>query len=277
MYHLVAHALDGTLLFRTHAEARVLFDLVAASFPDAVAFCVMPDHVHILLPHPDPAGLLRHVMSAFARWRNHHRRETGAVWRPAPPPEQLPDPEHARRTGRYVHLNPCRAHLVGDPLAWPWSTHRDATGFAARPVRERAHEPGRFHRWVSADPSVALEGTALPEGSFGTIRWDAIAEAVAGVCRVPASGLRRRGLARRLALRTAWVLDVRDARMLAEALDLTESSVFRAVRGVPHRSNARREPALLACIRAVGDMRFYALPDGDLRRAPGWERYRAKR
>lgn len=276
MEHLVAHALDGTLLFRTHEEARALFDLVAATFPDAVAFCLMPDHVHIVAP----AGAwsrLGHLASAFARWRNARRGERGPVWRSVPPPEPLPDSQHLRRTVRYVHLNPCRAGLVPDPLAWPWSTHRDATGLAVPAVREREHEPARFHQWVSGDPSVAVEGTSLPEGAWGTGRWDQVRDAVAGVCRVPAEALTRRGQARTLALKVAWVLDLRDARLLARELGITLSTVYHSVADVPARSLTHRHPALHACVRAVGDTRFAALPPGDLIRTVGWEKYRRKR
>lgn len=275
MDHLVAHALDGTLLFRTHEEARALFDLVVATFPDAVAFCVMPDHVHIVAPSGG-WDRLRHLVSAYARWRNARRGECGKVWRPVPPPEGLPDSQHLRRTVRYVHLNPCRAGLAADPLAWPWSTHRDATGFAVPPVREREHEPGRFHRWVSGDPSVAVDGTILPEGAWGTVRFEQVRDAVAGVSRLPASALTRRGPARTLALTAAWVLDVRDARMLAEELQIALSGVYRTVEGAPPRSLTHRHPALHACVRAVGDPRFEALAPGDLVRTVGWEKYRGK-
>ncbi len=261
MEHLVASALEHTLLFRTHEEARALFDLVAATFPDAVAICVMPDHVHIVAPAGE-GHRLGHLASAYARWRNAHRGERGPVWERLPPAEALPNAKHLRRTVRYVHLNPCRDGLVPDPLAWPWSTHRDATGFAAAPIRAREHDPARFHRWVSSDPSVAVDGTALPEGAWGTVRWELVRDAVAGVCRVPAEALTRRGPARTLALTAAWVLEVRDVRRLARELGMASSSVYRAVEDAPPRSLTHRRPDLHAAVRAVGDPRFEALPPG---------------
>ncbi len=275
MVHLVAHAVEGTVLFRTHAEARALFDLVAATFPGAAAICVMPDHVHVVVP-AGSAGRLRHLCAAYARWRNGHRGECGRVWSPAPPPEEVPDGQHLRRTVRYVHLNPCRAGLVGDPLAWPWSTHRDAVGFALPAVREREHEPERFHRWVSGDPTVAVEGTELPGGVWGTVRWELVRDAVAGVFRVPAEALARRGPARTVAVRVAWMSELHDAEALAAATGLDRTSIYRVCAGAPPRSLVHRHPDLHACVRAVGDARFMALPTGDLRATPGWERYRRR-
>lgn len=275
MYHLVARAQPGTLLFRTHREARRLFDALLAAFPDAEALCLLPDHVHALPNTPD-AGRLGRVMSGFARWRNADRGHTGPVWTPAPPPELLPDEKHERRTVRYVHLNPCRAHLVTDPLAWPWSTHRDAVGLAVPRLREPERDPFRFHRYVSGDPSSAVEGTPLPEGQWGTCRWEEVRDAVAGVCRVSLAALRERGPARTLAIRAARVLDALDAERVAAELGMSPSAVYRAAVGVPPRPDLAREPSLLACVRAVGDPRFYALPEGDLRTLPTWRRYRSR-
>lgn len=52
--------------------------------------------------------------------------------------------------------------MVTDPLSWAFSTHRDACGLALDPVRKRVPDVHRFHRYVSADPTVAVDGTLLP-------------------------------------------------------------------------------------------------------------------
>jgi putative transposase len=274
MVHLVARSLDGTLLFRDHAEARALFDILASAFPDAEAICLMPDHVHLVVPDAGALDRLRAALSGFARWRNARRSTSGPVWRPAPAAEPLPDALHAHRTVRYVHLNPCRAGLVADPLAWPWSTHRDATGFAAAPVRPRVHEPERFHAYVSGDPSVRPEGTSLPETNWARPSWEAVADAAAGVCREPIDAARRRGPCRRLAVRAAWFLQLHDAPLLAREAGLARAGIYRVIADLPGRGSLSSEPALYACVRAVGDPRVSAVPTGDLRHLRGWERYR---
>lgn len=98
-----------------------------------------------------------------------------------------------------MHPNPCRARLVADPLAWPFSTHRDAVGLAVDPVVPRA-----------------------------------------GPDELPAQ------IAREIGVHRATV----------------------------HRTRASPERAVTLVARVVGDPRFPALLDHDLRRSPTWWRYR---
>lgn len=276
MFHLVAHARPGTLLFRTHEEAAALWRILTRTFPEAVALCLMPDHLHLVVPHADPGGKLGRAMSAFARWRNARRGEAGPVWTPHPEAEDLPDAAHRSRTERYVHLNPCRVGLVADPLAWPWSTHRDAVGYALRPAVPPRREPDRFHRYVSGDPTVAPEGTALPAVRHEPATWWAVVDTVCGVARRGVEAVREPGAVRTLALQTAWAHGLRDVGVLAGLAGCERTTVFRACRHRPDRARSLADP-LQACVRAVGDPRFHALPSVDLRATAAWARYRRLR
>jgi hypothetical protein len=277
MVHLPIRARKGTLLFRTWEEGLALWRILLRALPELVALCIMPDHAHLLLPRGDVARRVARAMSGYARWRNHHRGERGAVWDAQPPCEELPDALHARRTHRYVHLNPCRKGLVADPLAWPLSTHRDAVGLAARPTVPREHDPERFHHYVSADPSVDVTGTALPGVTFGDPSVEDVVAAVSAVCRTSPEGLRVRGPARDLAIRTALAHGLRDADVLGVRFGVDPSVVRRARGDVVPRGTRQAHPALAACVRAVGDPRFPALHAGDLRRQPAWAPYRGRR
>jgi REP element-mobilizing transposase RayT len=269
MFHLVARAVHGTVLFRDHVEAAELWAAITRAVGGLVALCLMPDHVH-LITERDASAALGHAMQGFAQWRNHHRREEGSVWQRQPPAEDLADEQKVRRAVRYVHLNPCRAGLVSDPLAWAWSTHRDAVGLVARPVIERAHDPARFHRYVSADPHVAVEGTELPAFQLGKVAWADVVEAVGAVSRVTQEALLVRGRPRTLAARTAWACDLREATVIARGLNMSERSVRRVVAGVRDRAARQRDADLAACVRVIGDPRFASLPTFDLRGTPEW-------
>lgn len=277
MYHFVARAAPGALLWRTWEEGLALWSRLVAAFPEAVAAALMPDHVHLVLPHADPAGRLRDVMSAYARWRNAARRERGPVWAPHPAPEAIPDAQHLRRTVRYLHLNPCRARLVADPLAWPFSTHRDRVGYAFPATVAAEPDPARFHRYVSADDTVDTAGTSLPQVTYGDVRWEDVRDAVTSVCRVLPEGVLVRGPVRGLALKTAWAHGQHDAALLAAAAGCTRNRVYDVVAGVPGRAARFADPALQACVRAVGDPRFAPLYAGDLRGTRAWARYRGRR
>lgn len=182
----------------------------------------------------------------------------------------IADGKHFRRTVRYIHLNPCRAGLVTDPLAWPFSTHRDMTGFAIAPVCSRARDPETFHRWVSSDPSVAVAGSPLPAPGFeDEFAVDVVLAAVSALTRTPLEQMTAAGPARALAIGAARILAAASSRSIADALDVSAWTVRRSP------DPPRAEVRLVA--RVTGDARFGALGDGDLRRPPGWRRYRALR
>jgi REP element-mobilizing transposase RayT len=140
-----------------HELASWLWQRLRTMFPDVLAAVLMPDHLHLLLRDLAEVAQqrLRDLVRALRR-RNHAAADIR--WLPVEMPTSVPNAKHAARQVRYLHLNPCRDGLAYDPLAWPWSTHRDAVGAVAEP-------------WVPA-PMLARElarpATASRAGCIGT-------------------------------------------------------------------------------------------------------------
>lgn len=167
-YHLAAHAVPGALAFCTWAEALALWRRVVAALSSHTALTLMPDHLHALTER-DEHRRLGDALGAYARWRNHRHGRRGPLWSRQPPPVLVTSAQKIRRTERYIHLNPCRAHLVDDPLAWPFSSYRDRVGLAPFPIIRAVPDPYAFHAWVSgmaprrgARPSPARTASPRP-------------------------------------------------------------------------------------------------------------------
>lgn len=269
MFHLVFRARPGTLLFHTHVEANALWSSVSAAFPELEALCLMPNHGHLQLPHDDPGGRLGRALQGFAHARNATRGATGPVFERTPSAEPLVDRQKIERTQRYIELNPCRAHLTDDPLRWPWSSLRDAVGFAANPVRPPMPNPERHLAWLAADPEVNDEAALLPSVRFLDFGYDDVVDAVCGVFRAARGASRIRGVVRSYAIRTAIAHGVAGAVGLARSVGCDRGTIRRLSLDTPARSRRIADPVLSACVRAVGDPRFRALPEGDLRLASG--------
>ena len=275
MFHHVAHAARGRLLFIRDTEALALWNALSAAFPELIALTLMPDHYHLVLPHDDPGNRLHPVLQGHAQLRNRRAHRTGALWTEREPPVAVPDALHLRRTIRYIHLNPCRANLVRDPLAWPFSTHRDRCGLAARPVVSPERDPSGFHRFVSADDSCDPAGTPFPTRTFAAVAVPDVTVATSSVWRAPMDTLARRGEPRTTGVKVAWHLGVRDRDALCGAFNLSRPQLYVLVRHVPGRGALLRDP-LEGCARTVGDPRFNELSDRDERRFPAWTRYRGR-
>ncbi len=268
-YHLVVRTHDRALLFRTHREARWLWDALATRLPGIRAMCLMPDHVHVI--HTDDVRVaMGRAMQGYARRRNAHRGVGGALSEPVRG-EALEDDQKVRRSIRYVHLNPCRAGIVADPLDWPWSTHRDAVGLTLDPVVRRARDVHEFHAYVSGDPTVNVAGTHLPVGNEPPTSdaLGVVAQAVSEVCRVPMADLRARTPARRLFVRSARV---------HTAAPLDEIGAWCGItRQAAALVRAEATPEVRLVRRLFGDGRFGGLDDGDLTVSGVLQRYRGRR
>jgi hypothetical protein len=184
--------------------------------------------------------------------RNHARHEHGALFAPLPPAEVLLTASKISRQIRYVHLNPCREKLVGDPLTWPFSTHRDACGLAVPRVVPRVGDPDRFHRHVSSDPDCRVDGTDLPTRSGRSCTPIEVLRAVSAVTRSTRIMLSRRGPTRAFYLRAAAELCPQVSHeVIGKLVGVKRDAVIRA-RTAP-------DPNIHIVARVVGDPRFRPL------------------
>lgn len=87
-------------------------------------WCLMPNHVHLILVPSDPDGLRRALAPAHRRYAGHvHARQkrTGHFWQ-GRFGAVVVDEEHLAAALRYVALNPVRARLVKTASEWRWSS-----------------------------------------------------------------------------------------------------------------------------------------------------------
>jgi len=90
------------------------------------AYCLMPNHVHLILKPERADDLGRAVGETHRRYTNFinaRGRWTGHLFQSRFASVVLDD-IHLIRAVRYVSLNPVRAHLVCRPEDWTWSSVR---------------------------------------------------------------------------------------------------------------------------------------------------------
>jgi putative transposase len=109
------------------------------------AWCLMPNHVHLILVPSDPDGLRRalaRVHRIYAGVIQARRKRTGHFWQGRFGAVAM-DEEHLAAALRYVSLNPVRARLVERAQDWRWSSTRahrrgkDDGLTALTPIRDR--------------------------------------------------------------------------------------------------------------------------------------------
>lgn len=88
------------------------------------AYCLMPNHVHLVGTPQDEQSLAKSVGSThqkFAQFINRHQKRSGHLWQDRPFSCVLDEPHFWNAVG-YVERNPVRASIVKDATEYTWSS-----------------------------------------------------------------------------------------------------------------------------------------------------------
>jgi putative transposase len=132
--HLVSHitqrAAGKEPLFLEDRDFLVMLGLLKEIAQDysltMYAFCLMPNHVHILLS-PQKENLydaMRDLFSRYAMRFNKKYERKGHLFGGPYRQALCFDDSYLLAASLYIHLNPVRAGLVDDPLSYRWSSCR---------------------------------------------------------------------------------------------------------------------------------------------------------
>ena len=150
-YHVTQRGNRRQQTFFEDGDFALYRDLLAegARRADAsiCAYCLMPNHVHVIVVPADPDGLRATFAYAHRRYTgfiNARHRWTGHLWQGRFGAVAM-DEQHLAAASRYVALNPVRAGLVGRAEEWEWSS-------------TRAHFAGRDDALVTVAPLIERYG-----------------------------------------------------------------------------------------------------------------------
>ncbi len=148
---------------------------------DVWAYCLMPNHVHLMLVPHSADGLARAVGEVHRRYTrliNFRERWRGYLWqgRFASFPMER---RYAIACARYIELNAVRAKLCKRPEQWPWSSARahlsgeyGALIRSAKPLRDCGEWASLLKGGMAEAEAEAIrrgERTGRPLGSAGFV------------------------------------------------------------------------------------------------------------
>ncbi|HRD46788.1 MAG TPA: transposase [Caulobacter sp.] len=189
------------------AYLRIAAEEFAAAGVEAWAYCLMPNHVHLIATPATPEGLAQAVATTHLRYtRRVNAREdwTGYLWQGRFASFPM-DEGYLLRCARYVALNPVRAGLSARAVDWPWSNVGPHLGRGSCPLLTREPLVQRLGDGMAAffdadidDEARARLRRACSTGRpVGDIAWVKALEARTGRSLVdPPMGRPRRGESR---------------------------------------------------------------------------------
>jgi putative transposase len=134
-HHVVQRGHNRQVIFASTQDyeryLRTLRDLKKELGIAVYAFCLMTNHVHLLLA-PSEAGALGRLMKRLAgRQTRHHNRlegRSGTLWESRYKSSVVQRDNYLLACSRYIELNPVRARIVNLPEDYPWSSCRYRLG-----------------------------------------------------------------------------------------------------------------------------------------------------
>lgn len=147
-----------------------------------LAYCLMPNHVHLILLPPDADGLraaLGEVHRRYTRTVNFREGWRGYLWQGRFASFPM-DEDYTLACARYVELNPVRARLVARARDWRWSSARPHLSGRDDELVDAGALMKRVDDWktflgegmnaASYDAIRAGERTGRPLGAPGFVR-----------------------------------------------------------------------------------------------------------
>ena len=137
VHHVFARGVAGTNVFRDDVDRRLylrlLREVTAALVWDRLAYCLMTNHVHLLVKTPEPS-LAQGIQSLHGRYAQkfnlrHERR--GHLFQGRYGATRIKSDAQLRAATLYIARNPVEAGLCGTPEDWPWSDYPASLARAA--------------------------------------------------------------------------------------------------------------------------------------------------
>ncbi|MFU8770036.1 MAG: transposase [Desulfotignum sp.] len=134
LYHVMLRGNAGQTVFHQDAECRYFEDILAQGLDQYAmvlhAYCWMENHVHMALQvrYEPLSKLMQNISQRYTFWFNKRHGRAGHVFQGRYKAVLVDKDAYLKELIRYIHLNPVRAGMVTDPLAYPRSSHAAYAG-----------------------------------------------------------------------------------------------------------------------------------------------------
>lgn len=179
-HHIVQRGHNRQVVFPTEEDFRYYLETLKAGKSEfgvkVYGYCLMTNHVHLVLEPPGEVAVLGRLMKRLAgrqtRYMNRLEGRRGTLWESRYKSSPIQTDEYLLACCRYVDLNPVRARMVTSPEDYPWSSYRMKAGLDQS-------------SWIDKDPCYMSLGqtprqrcehyqffvrSAIPDGEWELIR-----------------------------------------------------------------------------------------------------------
>jgi len=133
IYHIVLRGINRQSIFEDDEDRLKLIEVLAKykeiSQCRIFAYCLMDNHVHILLQEiQEPLSMIiQRFSSSYVLWYNSKHERCGHLFQERFKSEAVETDSYFLTVLRYIHQNPVKAKIVKDVIDYIWSSYREYT------------------------------------------------------------------------------------------------------------------------------------------------------
>ena len=146
-HHVVQRGHNRQVVFASETDFQRYLDdvreFIAAFDVRVYTYCLMTNHVHLLLSPGEAAAGMGQMMKVLAarsmRYRNKLEGRSGTLWESRYKSSPVQTDRYLLDCDRYIELNPVCARMAGRAEEYIWSSYRQRVGLDAE-------------NWIDYDP-----------------------------------------------------------------------------------------------------------------------------
>lgn len=134
LYHIITRGNNRRRKFRSHDDYLkflLFLESQKAKRPFYLyAYCLMPNHVHLLAEMQDDpiSRVMQALLTTYSQYHNRKYRKVGHLFQGRYKAILCQTDRYLGELVRYIHLNPVRAKMVAKPEDYEYSGHRAYIG-----------------------------------------------------------------------------------------------------------------------------------------------------
>jgi putative transposase len=134
LYHILSRGNNRRLIFGSEDDYRKFLLQLSrqkAKLPFYLyAYCLMPNHIHLLIERRDDAisRVMQGLLTAYSQYYNRKHRRSGHLLQGRYKAILCQSDQYLAELVRYIHLNPVRAKMVRRAQDFAYSSHRAYLG-----------------------------------------------------------------------------------------------------------------------------------------------------
>ncbi|MDO9576632.1 MAG: transposase [Candidatus Cloacimonadales bacterium] len=134
-YHIYNRGCNKEPIFFYEEDYNLLIsrmiDSKEKSGIDIIAFCLMPNHYHLLvkqLTDKPASNWIKYIFNPYVQIINHRENRNGTLFEGKAKTRIIDNQSYLSRIVNYIHYNPVKANLVKKLEAWPYSNYLEFIG-----------------------------------------------------------------------------------------------------------------------------------------------------